>query len=145
MKPSDVDTDTVGRCAKCGTLATRDAYAPCNLTPDVTFKCGGACHAKRDCGLHRTNPGPRRCVERNGEKATWARGKVVLTVAHLNADGGPCRCDPLCGNPEHLKAMCQRCHLRYDHPMHVRNARATVRGKKAAGDLFAGKGATDDR
>lgn len=48
MLPSDVDTDTVGRCAKCGTLATRDAYAPCNLNPDVTFKCGGACHAKRD-------------------------------------------------------------------------------------------------
>lgn len=103
----------------------------------VRARAGNRCECAGECGLHRTTPGPRRCIEVNGGPAKWAKGKVVLTVAHLNADGGPCRCDPLCGNDEHLKAMCQRCHLRYDTAMHVRNARRTVRAKKAAGDLFA--------
>ena len=31
---------------------------------------------------------------------------------------------------------CQRCHLRYDHDLHQRNARETRRSRKAAGDLF---------
>lgn len=42
----------------------------------------------------------------------------MLTVAHLNATGGVCDCDPLCIVPSHVKAMCQRCHLRYDMPRH---------------------------
>lgn len=121
--------------------ADRAKYPPDwkHVSRAVRDRSGGQCECEGHCGLHRTNPGPRRCIERNGTKATWAKGKVVLTVAHLNAEGGPCQCSPLCGNPEHLRAMCQRCHLRYDHAMHVRNARATVRGKKAAGDLFAAK------
>lgn len=98
----------------------------------------GRCECRGECGLHRTNPGPRRCVERDGQKAVWAKGKVVLTVAHLNAVGGPCRCDPLCADPEHLKAMCQKCHLRYDTPRHVANGRTTRRGRWAAGELFDG-------
>ena len=60
---------------------------------------------------------------------------MVLTVAHLNADGGPCQCEPHCGEPSHLKAMCQRCHLRYDHVRHVRNARNTRRKRLAVGEL----------
>jgi hypothetical protein len=71
------------------------------------------------------HPGPRRCVERNGEPAKWAKGKVVLTVAHLNHTPEDCR-------DENLKAMCQRCHLRYDHDHHQRNAYATRRKGKAA-------------
>ena len=60
----------------------------------------------------------------------------MLTVAHLNGHDGPCRCSPLCADPAHLKAMCQRCHLRYDGPLHVKNTRETRRSGRALGDLF---------
>jgi hypothetical protein len=89
----------------------------------IRERSGGQCECEGECGLHRTHPGPRRCEERNGEKATWAKGKVVLTVAHLNHDPMDCR-------PENLKAMCQRCHLRYDSKHHMKNAAATRRRRK---------------
>jgi hypothetical protein len=57
-------------------------------------------------------------MERNGEPARYARGRIVLTVAHL--DHQPENCVD-----ENLKAMCQRCHLRYDAAHHQRNARGT--------------------
>ena len=95
----------------------------------------GRCECSGECGLHRTTPGPRRCVERDGQPAVWAKGKVVLTVAHLNAPGGPCQCDPLCADPAHLRALCQKCHLRYDVPRHVANGRETRRKRWAAGEL----------
>jgi hypothetical protein len=50
-------------------------------------------------------------------------------VAHLDADGGPCKHKNPCAQRSHLKAMCQRCHLRYDHPRHMANARATREAK----------------
>lgn len=56
--------------------------------------------------------------------------RIVLTVAHM--DHMPENCDP--GN---LKALCQRCHNRYDQPHRRKNASATNRTKKACGDLFA--------
>jgi hypothetical protein len=100
----------------------------------------GQCECEGECGLHRTNPGPRRCVERDREDAIWADGKVILTVAHLDAEGDVCRCEEetgaLCANPEHLKAMCNRCHLRYDHPKHMKNAAKTRRAKKNNLELF---------
>jgi len=99
-------------------------------------RAAGQCECAGECGLHRTSPGPRRCVERHGKPAKWARGDVVLTVAHLNHEGGPCDCDPRCADPEHVKAMCQRCHLRLDHPRHVRNAKRTRFERKAVGELF---------
>ena len=77
-----------------------------------------------------TTPGPRRCEERHREPAKWAKGTVILTVAHL--DHQPENCAP--GN---LKAMCQRCHLRYDSQHHQRNAAATRRAKKSNHELFA--------
>jgi hypothetical protein len=43
---------------------------------------------------------------------------VILTVAHLNHAPEDCR-------PENLRALCQRCHLRYDRPHHGATARAT--------------------
>ncbi|MGH7338976.1 MAG: hypothetical protein ACREKH_00635 [Candidatus Rokuibacteriota bacterium] len=96
----------------------------------------GQCECAGECGLHRTHPGPRRCEERDGEPAAWARGRVILTVAHLNAAGGPCTCDPLCANPYHVRAMCQRCHLRYDIALHVRNAHQTRRRGAVVAELF---------
>lgn len=83
----------------------------------------GQCECTGECGLHNGQdlffPDAKRCSERHGEPAQWARGKVILTTAHLNAKGGPCQCDPLCSNPDHLKAMCNRCHLRYDAERHA--------------------------
>lgn len=85
----------------------------------------GQCECLGECGLHSYHGGPRRCEERNGKPAVWAKGTIVLTVAHLNRRGGPCSCEPLCSIPEHVKAMCQRCHLRYDTQRHIGNARKT--------------------
>ncbi len=84
----------------------------------------GRCQCVGECGLHGRSllhPEPRRCVEVDGEAAKWAKGKIMLTVAHLNAPGGPCQCHPLCSIETHVKAMCQRCHLRYDVDLHVRH------------------------
>jgi hypothetical protein len=71
----------------------------------------------------------------------WKASKVVLTVAHLDADGDVCRCQDetgfLCAKPDHVKAMCQRCHNRYDRPKRNVNAQKTLAGKKdAARGLF---------
>lgn len=90
----------------------------------------GRCECVGECGLHSTNPGPRRCTEKNGHKAKWAKGRVVLTTAHL------CDCDPLCGDLDHLKALCNRCHLRVDVPLHVKNRKAKRRARLAVGELF---------
>ncbi|QIP16795.1 hypothetical protein G8759_31220 [Spirosoma aureum] len=40
--------------------------------------------------------------------------KIILTVAHLDRD-------PTNNSDDNLKALCQRCHLGYDMPQHVRN------------------------
>src|SRR5262245_22212426 len=53
--------------------------------------------------------------------------RVVLTIAHL------CQ-DSTCGEIKHLRAFCQRCHLRYDSKQHVKNASATrYRQREEAG------------
>lgn len=49
--------------------------------------------------------------------------RVVLTIAHL------CRCEPPCMDLEHVKALCQRCHLRLDARLHARHAAQTRRRK----------------
>lgn len=64
-----------------------------------------------------------RCPEKNREVSAWAMSqgrmaRIVLTVAHL--DHTPENCED-----DNLKAMCQRCHLRYDRHQHAKNARAT--------------------
>jgi hypothetical protein len=69
------------------------------------------CECTGECGIHRG----RRCIEVHGRHAVYARGKITLTTAHL------CRCAPLCALPEHVKSMCQRCHLRVDIHLHLRN------------------------
>jgi len=79
----------------------------------------GRCECTGQCGMHRPNPQIRRCTERHAHKAQWARGKVRLTVAHL------CACNPICTNPAHVIAACQRCHLRIDRWLHARHAKAT--------------------
>lgn len=118
---------------------TRPAYPPEweVVSREIRQRAGNRCECEGECGLHRTHPGPRRCIEINGTEARWARGVIVLTTAHLNGHGGPCQCDPLCAEPAHLKAMCQRCHLRYDQALHQRNASATRYARRNNMDLFA--------
>jgi hypothetical protein len=101
------------------------------IVPAVRARSGGRCECTGECGLHRTTPGPRRCVERNGQPAKWARGKVVLTVAHL--DHTPEHCDLT-----NLKDMCQRCHLRYDVKHHAGTRRHTFEQRTGQRRLFAG-------
>lgn len=101
-------------------------------------RAGGQCECRGECGLHRTHPGPRRCVERHAMLAQWAHGIVRLTVAHL------CTCDPLCADPSHLRAMCNRCHLRVDIPLHMKHAAETRRkAREALGQLFLFGGQDD--
>ena len=95
------------------------------FSQQIRFKrAAGRCECEGECGLHQTHPGPRRCTEVHGAWADFAAGRVVLTVAHL------CQCDPLCAIAEHVKAMCQRCHLRIDTELHVKHAASTRRRKK---------------
>lgn len=101
----------------------------------------GQCECIGECGLHQPHATlfkaatePRRCTERQGQEARWAKGMIMLTVAHLNAPGGPCACQPLCKDAAHVKAMCQRCHLRYDvelHTQHRTEKRDAVRRRNA--------------
>ena len=84
----------------------------------------GRCECSGQCGLHKTHPGPRRCLEQDRTPAVFAQGLVVLTVAHL------CTCDPLCAESTHVLAMCQRCHLRMDAPLHRQHRAETRRREK---------------
>lgn len=64
------------------------------------------------------------------ESVIWTKVKrIVLTIAHL--DHTPENCAD-----ENLKALCQRCHLRYDAKHHTQNAARTRRGKSHTPDLF---------
>lgn len=132
------------------------------ISASIRERSKGRCECEGECGLHKTTPGPRRCTERHGDPAKWAKGKVVLTVAHLGADRWTCpkckawfetsqqtpafcqRCacwaefrpgdkhDKMDCRPENLRAMCQRCHLRFDIAEHVENGRRTRRKKQLA-------------
>lgn len=93
----------------------------------IRKRSGGRCECEGFCALHRG----RRCVERNGRKAKFAAGKVVLTTAHLTHNSMDSR-------PKYLKALCQRCHLRYDTLLKIR-LRAEKKERKIVevnGDLF---------
>lgn len=68
------------------------------------------CECTGECRLHHGH----RCNEVHHKPARFAKGIIRLTVAHL------CKCDPPCQDPTHVKAMCQRCHLRVDSYEHAR-------------------------
>lgn len=89
----------------------------------ILKRAGNQCECKGECGLHKD----RRCEEKNGEYAKWANGKVVLTIAHLDHDEQNHNV-----KDERLKAMCQRCHLRYD----VNEKKKRKKDKKAIGRLL---------
>lgn len=85
----------------------------------IRERAEGRCECVTECGLHPWG----RCVEKNGLKAFFANGKIVLTVAHLDHQPENCK-------DENLKAMCQRCHLRYDRQHHAETAAATRDAKR---------------
>lgn len=92
------------------------------ISTEVRARSGGQCECTGECRLHRG----RRCVEQDKQPAKWARGKVMLTVHHLNFKKRDNR-------RKNLKAMCQRCHLRADAPM--RAERRKLREDRAAGQM----------
>lgn len=117
----------------------------------VLERAQGRCECRGECGVdHATErdmdgtvPGEAlggRCAAKNGHAHPITASRVVLTTAHLWR--GPCAEHAAAGikrgEIEHLAAMCQACHLRYDLPHHVANARRTRRSRRASGDLFDG-------
>ena len=90
----------------------------------IRARSGGQCECMGECGIDHREIGDKEfhCFEKNGEFARTFRGKVIFTVAHL--DHMPENC-----NPNNLKAMCQRCHLRYDRHHHAANSKKTRESK----------------
>lgn len=74
-------------------------------------------------------PGQPRCRARHGKPHPITRATVVLTVAHLNHQPEDCR-------DANLRALCQRCHNRYDAKHRQKNAAGTRRAKKGNAELF---------
>ena len=65
------------------------------------------------------------CGAENHKPHPATGSRVVLTVAHLDDD-------PQNNDPRNLRALCQRCHLAYDAPIHAAHARETWRRKRLA-------------
>lgn len=66
------------------------------------------------------------CGAKHGEPHPLTGSRVILTVAHVLND------DPMDVRDENLKALCNRCHLLLDLPMHLEHAKQTRRRKKEA-------------
>jgi hypothetical protein len=99
-------------------------------------RAGWRCECRGECGMvHRRDSGCGdrwRCRATSGQPHPITGSKVVLTVAHL--DHVPENCDPA-----NLRAMCQRCHLRYDAEHHRQSREETKRRaatEAGQGDLF---------
>ena len=94
----------------------RDRYGDdwSEFSASIRFdRAQGLCECEGECGRG-THEG--RCPNRHGFPAYCTGSKVVLTVAHL------------CHTPEcreHVKAMCQGCHLHYDRDHHAQTRAAT--------------------
>ena len=88
----------------------------------ILARSGGRCECAGECGQEHHG----RCLEMHGRGAHSFRGRVILTVAHL--DHTPENCEE-----SNLRAFCQRCHNRYDSAHRAHTRRATRDGK--AGQL----------
>jgi hypothetical protein len=61
---------------------------------------------------------------------------IILTVHHIGVDlpsgeKGDCH-NKMDVRPENLAALCQRCHLKADMPIHIANRKKTLAKKRAA-------------
>lgn len=99
-----------------------------NISLRIRERANWHCECLGECGIQ--HPSLRCDAIQNGQTAGGKR--VILTVAHLDHTPENCAED-------NLKAMCQRCHLRYDRDHHACNAAKTRRAKLASGDLIDGK------
>lgn len=119
------------------------------ISRDVRERAGWRCECTGQCGadhaLERDAdgllPGAAilgRCAAVHDKRHPITGSRVIMTVAHLWR--GPCAdhhaAGVKCGDPAHLLAMCQRCHLAYDSALHAANARERRRRRRATGDLF---------
>lgn len=96
----------------------------------VLARAKNRCECMGECGcVDQRMSAPRRCGEKNGERAQTFNGTVLLTIAHLNHT-------PEDNRPENLKAMCQRCHLRYDREHHATTRRKTRERETGQMPLF---------
>lgn len=90
------------------------------------------CECKGECGTDHAG----RCRQVQGQRKFYTiAGRLIfstvwLTVAHLWKHG--CGCEVRCAIASHVKALCQACHLKYDMPVHVSNARRTRQARKDA-------------
>lgn len=128
----------------------RDRY-PANwreIRAAMLARAGNTCECRGECGSDHDGrcfaPNRKLIVRLPGVEHRWRRAEasdytsphvrivqVVLTIAHLDHT-------PENNDPANLRALCQRCHLRYDAAHHAKNAAATRREKRSAGqaDLF---------
>ncbi len=69
--------------------------------------------------------------------------KIILTVAHLDHEGGICDCyartGMKCTIPEHVLSLCQKCHLALDMPKHIANRRETIATRNDAARPLLGE------
>ena len=118
----------------------RRKYPPdwTRISREIRARSGGRCECRGECGSDHAHgsedrPSPH-CDAVNGAPHPVTGSRVVLTVAHL------CRCrDPegrKCGEPSHLIAACQRCHLAIDRADHIAAARVSRHARRAVADLF---------
>lgn len=80
----------------------------------ILTQAGHRCECRGECGSGCTALHGPRCAELDRRPALGFRGRVVLTVAHLDHQPENCR-------RANLRAYCQRCHLSYDSEHHQRS------------------------
>jgi hypothetical protein len=92
------------------------------ISDAIKRRAEGQCECLGECA-RATHAG--RCPNVHGKAAYGTGSIVVLTTAHL--DHTPENCDPV-----NLRAMCQGCHLHYDHDHHRETAARTRRSAEEA-------------
>jgi hypothetical protein len=103
------------------------------IVKEIRSRSLGRCECAGECGAHSGA-----CSARNYELHPITGSLVILTTAHLWR--GPCRDHHArafrCGELDHLKHLCQFCHLNYDRPLHIAKAKRRRFEQKAVADLF---------
>jgi len=68
------------------------------------------------------------CRAENGKAHPETGGRVVLTIAHMDHDETH-------ADPDRCRALCQRCHNKWDAPHRKKNAAKTRRAKSPQIDM----------
>lgn len=121
-----------GRCERCG---RPDASHVPQLAQGLWWDAASACW-RDGRGRTRRFPEPAALLAQAPPLAgfevapPWRLARVRLATAHLDHD-------PTNNAARNLAALCGRCHLAHDLPMHRRRRFVTLRARRAVGDLFA--------